>query len=472
MTLEGRGLSVVTTGGAVHSLDRSSGFPQRTVGAMQEGPGGRLWFAGMQGISAVPWRQLKRFLLGHGERPPFYSATAGEGLRTRECSTDGQPAMAVAPDGTLCFATVGGVACLEGGEPPLQPSVRRPVVLESVRADGAKVQLKRPLRFPARVRSLEFHYASLALSRLEDTAFEVWLEGLEARWQPVGDVRHVRYTHLPPGSFVFHVRSVAPDGHPFHDETSLPFTVLPPPWRSPWVMLLGAFILLGAGPSIYYYRVTALKRRRDELASLVEEQTRELRRTAAALECMTRQDPLTAIPNYRAFEEELERAWRNAIRHDCSVAVIMADIDFFKDFNDAFGHLHGDECLRRVAGALSACTHRPGDLVARYGGEEFVALLPATDLEGGVTLAESMRRAVEALRITSPRPDRYPFVTASFGVAVRKPRSTERSATVVHAADRALYRAKSAGRNRVETARDPADETTARYPAFTDTATD
>jgi len=292
---------------------------------------------------------------------------------------------------------------------------------------------------------------------------------VETGWRSIGKSRKLRYTHLPPGRFVVHIRSAAPDGSLFQDEASLPFTVLPPPWRSPWALALGGFILLVAGPAVYYYRVTALKRRRDELAALVKERTAELQRAAATLERMTREDPLTGIPNYRAFEEELERAWRNALRQHQPVAVVMADIDYFKDFNDAYGHLHGDECLRRVAGALLSCVHRPGDLVARYGGEEFVALLPGTGLDGAVQLAERMRRAVADLRITCPRPDGHPVVTASFGVATRIPRSADRSLDLVQAADRALYRAKNAGRNRVESAAEIQDDTTAQYPVMEDT---
>lgn len=160
-------------------------------------------------------------------------------------------------------------------------------------------------------------------------------------------------------------------------------------------------------------------------------------------------DGLTDIPNRRRFDEALASEWRRAHRARTPVALVLADIDYFKSYNDHYGHGAGDACLKQVAAALAAALVRPGDLVARYGGEEFVALLPDTDSHGAREAAEHMRRQVEALRIPHRHSEAGEWVTISVGVAGCIPTDDESPALLLERADRALYRAKETGRNRV-----------------------
>ncbi len=159
-------------------------------------------------------------------------------------------------------------------------------------------------------------------------------------------------------------------------------------------------------------------------------------------------DGLTGIANRRRFDEVLDREWRRARRENRSLAVILIDIDFFKYYNDTFGHLAGDECLTRVAGALSGQTRRPADLVARYGGEEFAVILPDTGIDGAMEVAEAMRRAVAGLGLAHPNSLTDEVVTISLGLAAAKPLPGQGSERLVRAADEALYLAKRSGRNR------------------------
>ena len=186
--------------------------------------------------------------------------------------------------------------------------------------------------------------------------------------------------------------------------------------------------------------------------------TRKLDAANQELTRLTSLDGLTGIANRRHFDEILAREWRRAMRQGEELAVLMCDIDFFKHFNDSFGHQSGDECLRRVAQTLVGAMDRGGDLLARYGGEEFVAVLPDTSLKGAAYVAEQMRKAVSALGIAHPGTP-FAHVTASFGVvsAVAMPETDPQA--VVGAADRALYTAKHNGRNRVYqiTSFDPED---------------
>jgi diguanylate cyclase (GGDEF)-like protein len=174
--------------------------------------------------------------------------------------------------------------------------------------------------------------------------------------------------------------------------------------------------------------------------------TRKLDAANQELKRLSALDGLTGIANRRHFDAVLAREWRRAMRKGDEVAVLMCDIDFFKRYNDSYGHQSGDECLRLVAQALSQTMDRGGDLLARYGGEEFVAVLPGTTLKGASLVAEEMRQAVSRLQIEHPG---TPFsqITASFGVASAVAMPETDPNDIVGAADRALYKAKHAGRN-------------------------
>lgn len=166
-------------------------------------------------------------------------------------------------------------------------------------------------------------------------------------------------------------------------------------------------------------------------------------------------DALTGIANRRAFDETLTREWARAMRSKNRLSLLVVDVDHFKKFNDHFGHQVGDDCLRGVAASLSAAVKRPTDLVARYGGEEFALILPDTDQEGALQVADRILAEVAALALPHPKSDTSDRVTVSVGVATAIAMSggTMRMPEgLLQAADSALYKAKSAGRNRVETA--------------------
>jgi diguanylate cyclase (GGDEF)-like protein len=163
------------------------------------------------------------------------------------------------------------------------------------------------------------------------------------------------------------------------------------------------------------------------------------------LERQARLDPLTGIANRRAFDETFETEWRRMQREGDRLALLMVDVDEFKPYNDAHGHVAGDQRLVEVARVLKTSLHRAGDFAARYGGEEFVVLLPHTDAGGARAIAEQLRAGVEALAI--PRPGGT--LTVSAGGAALVPTAVTPKESLVVLADQALYAAKRAGRNRV-----------------------
>lgn len=167
---------------------------------------------------------------------------------------------------------------------------------------------------------------------------------------------------------------------------------------------------------------------------------------------MAMKDGLTGISNRRSFDEALVREWRRMQREGGELSLILVDIDFFKRYNDTYGHQEGDVCLNAVATAIAGAVHRPGDFTARYGGEEFVVLLPATDLNAAGDLAERIRRSVELLAIPHSASDAAPHVTISLGVANVVPDQAGKPEKLLTLADQGLYAAKDTGRNRVNIA--------------------
>lgn len=189
-------------------------------------------------------------------------------------------------------------------------------------------------------------------------------------------------------------------------------------------------------------------RSRQEAESALRETQRRLQEANARLERLANEDALTGIANRREFDNRLQLEFARAARRREPLTLILLDLDRFKEFNDAAGHLAGDACLRRVADVLKLCLGRATDLLARYGGEEFVALLPDTPIEAGARLATRMRKAVGGLGIPHPGPAGG-SVTVSAGVASIVPTARSHPHALLDAADRALYTAKDRGRDRV-----------------------
>lgn len=200
---------------------------------------------------------------------------------------------------------------------------------------------------------------------------------------------------------------------------------------------LGACFFMEQGARRSFLQRTALRHKEQEL--LVAN---------AALSRLAAADGLTGLANRRRFDQRLHEEWQRAQRDRSPLSLLMVDVDYFKLYNDHYGHQQGDECLRRLAGALARQARRPADLAARYGGEEFTLLLPETEAEGALEVAEQLRQEVLSLALPHAASKVAPTVTISVGVASLVPGPEVASDGLVAAADQALYAAKHAGRNR------------------------
>lgn len=174
---------------------------------------------------------------------------------------------------------------------------------------------------------------------------------------------------------------------------------------------------------------------------------------ADTLRQMAGMDVLTEIPNRQRFENIFDMEWKRAVRKKTPLSVAYIDIDFFKKYNDEYGHGCGDTCLKEVAQDLVKTAKRPADFVARFGGEEFIAIFPETDISGAMTIAENMRRNIELLKIPHAPSAPLDYVTVSIGVNSVFPSggfSDSALVSIISDADKMLYKAKEEGRNQVK----------------------
>jgi diguanylate cyclase (GGDEF)-like protein len=181
----------------------------------------------------------------------------------------------------------------------------------------------------------------------------------------------------------------------------------------------------------------------------------ELKRYRDHLKTLSTIDGLTGIANRRKFDDSLAAEWRRARRNQSPLSMIMMDIDFFKAYNDHYGHLAGDECLRKLASEISAVCRRPADLFARYGGEEFVMLLPEIDSSGAASLARKIQDKIRSIAIPHAYSQVADHVTVSMGVASIIPGEDQTGSDLIKSADNLLYAAKENGRNQIQTTQIP-----------------
>lgn len=274
---------------------------------------------------------------------------------------------------------------------------------------------------------LTFTFAIPEVSALSPPRFVYKLEGVDSEWTDSGGQSSVSYAHLQPGRYVFHLK----DGLNGPVTESMSITILPPWWLTVWaktgyaLVLVSTFLL----SSLLFARLQTTRIRKDMLENLVM------------------QDPLTGIPNRRKFQEVLVAEKSRCKRSNHQISVLMIDIDFFKGFNDRFGHQAGDMALRSVAQTLNVTLKRPEDFVARYGGEEFVVVLPSTNRSGAERVAQKIQHALFLANIPYPGSPLSDRITVSLGISTFSPQTDLHIDSGLFSADQALYQAKRNGRN-------------------------
>ncbi len=300
-----------------------------------------------------------------------------------------------------------------------------------------------------RDRVISFEFTALHFTAPEKNQYAYMMEGLEKDWNYVGTRRFVTYSNLPPGNYVFKVKASNSDDVWNDEGKSLAIHIKPPIWQTWWFYVLCVLSLLFALRILYKWRISDLEERRKELEFLVRERTQQLEEANEELKNLATIDKLTGLSNRRKFDEYYSLEWRRSVREAKALTIIMIDVDYFKLFNDTYGHQAGDKCLKKIAKLLRRTSNRAGDIVARYGGEEFVVVLSEANKQVAYTVSSAIKKMVKKLKIQHSKSPINKYVTVSIGCASIVPSKSIKPADLLKAADDALYTSKEEGRNRV-----------------------
>lgn len=428
-----RGLFWRTLDRRIRVLDARSGLPDSYVYWVGEDREGFVWAGTNRGAARIaPSGQVRVF-------------TTNDGLGTNECNEDG---FFCDSRGRVWISTE-RLSLFQGIPAPLR-SVPPLVAIPEARVGARRLAPGEDVRLPHRHEPLTLRFAALSFLDEGATVFRYRLAGLSDTWTVAEPGQaETTYGALGAGSYVFEATATTVDGREPMAPARVRVTVEAPWWLRVPVVAAAALALLLAGAGVVRARERRLVAARTRLEATVAERTEELRRLNDQLSELAITDPLTGLPNRRSILESAEEGFSLSRRRGLPFSVAMIDFDHFKTINDTLGHSEGDrllvECSRRMAAVL-----RTEDVVGRYGGEEFLGAFPMTGPEGAIVVAERLRRAVSEARIVAPEGRALPLERASVSIGIASISPGDRTLDdLLRRADKALYAAKQAGRDRV-----------------------
>lgn len=445
-TSKGLNLAVFEAGGKVRFTSYAAAMRSQKILAIEHDLDGKIWCSTLAGLFRLDPETGKVSLF-----------TAADGL------TEGFTVNSSArgADGTLYFGGVHGMTAVtpsnvRSSSVPPQVAITDITVFNHSLQNGkprANVKAEGPVTAPtaltlsseASVFSIEFaalHYTDPGQNR-----YAYQLQGFDREWVHTDAAhRSASYTNLNPGHYVFRVKAANHLGVWNEEPATLRVTITPPFWQRWWFRMLGVALVVFTLALLYRIRIDRLTRHQVQLEKVVAARTAELEESNRKLAALSTTDGLTGVVNRRGFDLALAAEWRRAARTGQPVALSMLDVDFFKKYNDHYGHQAGDAALRAVADLITHHGRRATDIAARYGGEEFALLAADTGAADAFEAAQSM--CAELARRQLPH-EQSPFgmLTISIGVAVLVPGDANSPDMLVEMADRALYKAKQRGRN-------------------------
>ncbi len=456
-----QGLLWIGTDGGVVQFDGSSftsytmadGLPVETAFQVLEDNNGNLWVSSDQGIYKMSRQKLLQLKDGNVSSLTPRLFTHHDGMRTSECTASSR---AVKDDaGRIWFATFDGIALINPAKVTIN-TVPTPVLIQDIQVNDNPLPVGQAILMQSDQNRLQIRYTALSYVSPEQVRFKYMLEGHDADWIDAGTTREILYPSFPAGRYTFKVIACNNDGIWNLTGAELVIRKLEHFYKSPWFY----FSMVGLGVLVFwvYFRLRVMKMKENqklledqvsERTQEIQDQHKQLENYTQLLEDLAQTDPLTGLLNRRTFFDLLDREWRHCIRDERPITIVMIDIDYFKRYNDRYGHLKGDDCLQEVAGQIKKAVKRSTDLTARYGGEEFIVALPRCDISNGQSKAAEIREKVSQLRLEHADSPAADHVTISLGAACIVPKKGESYLPLINTADEALYQAKSDGRNRV-----------------------
>ncbi|MBK0026715.1 diguanylate cyclase [Stenotrophomonas sp. S48] len=454
-------------GGRLSRVGLEQGMPVDTVFQLVPDRLGNVWVSSNRGVLRTDMATLNAVADGRAPRVSVERYNEIDGMANAQANGSSGPSAILRQDGTFWVVTAGGLSTVDPQR--LQRFRERPAppaAIESVQVDGVPVHWEGTDHnsIPGG-RRLAVSFVGLSYLMSDRIRYRTRLEGLDHGWVERGAQRSVEFIGLPPGDYTLHVSAAHPGGAWGQQEAVWSFSVQPFWWQRHSVQALIALLLIAGLVALYRFLLQRYRSSNLRLAQRVDEATFDLQaqtvhlqalnqektelaerlaRQAEAFERQAREDALTGLANRRGFDETLARDFARAQRSGHPMCLVVLDIDHFKDVNDTYSHSIGDAVLVEVAQLIAAAS-RDSDLPARTGGEEFALLLNDTRLEEAAQLCARLRglfhdhadwAGVPALRVT-------------FSAGLVELAGDDRTPALLYQrADRALYRAKSDGRDR------------------------
>ena len=434
--------------GKFTSIRSSDGLYNNGVFAIEEDDQGNFWISSNVGIYKVKLSELNDFADGKTKRIRSVGYGRNDGMLNGECNGGRQPASLKDENGHIWFPTQDGVVVIN---PELNNENKFPpkVVIESVTAEKEPFNVNEKIVIKPGKRNIEINYTGINLLKPDQIRFKYRLEGHDFDWVEAESRRSAFYSYLPPGTYQFRVFAANSDGIWSEEGAVITLEIKPFFYQTELFYLIISLSVLSILLIIWRLSIYRLKRRERELAALVNEKTNELQAANEELSKLADSDGLTKVGNRRFFEKSLHNEWLRCLRSGCEIALVLIDVDFFKKYNDTYGHQAGDICLKEVAAALKNSINRPGDSVSRFGGEEFAVVLGNTNNEGAGAVADRILTNIANLNIPHRSSPIIKKITVSIGTAVILPTKNNSRSELFEAADQALYAAKENGRNQI-----------------------
>lgn len=352
--------------------------------------------------------------------------------------------------GRVWFGSDLGVSCYREEYDFDQIDIPPLIELVALDVSGEIKSMDQVNSLSAKTKILVFHFNATSFINEKAVRYRSRLKGFDEDWMPEyqSESRQIRYTNLPPGRYQFQIQAKNVMGVWSEVISSADIIIKKPIWKEWWFFPPIVLMLVVIGLGILKLQLRRIASREEHLKEIVRERTLQLQDANEELERLIIEDELTGLYNHRRFTQFCDHEWKRALRTGGPLSIILVDIDHFKLYNDSYGHVDGDNCLRRVAQTLQESGKRVTDMVARWGGEEFVFVLSETAADGALCVAEKARQDVENLKMLHQLSPISHYVTISLGCATMIPQEELNFDLLIKAADRALYLSKKNGRNR------------------------
>ncbi len=418
-----------------NSYTEEDGMASNVVTGLLEGPNKQIWAATHNGLSILD-----------PETGEIINLTPDDGIGGWEFNSGYYQD----DNGTLLFGGIHGITMIPGLtsddylEPP-QMYIKGIELFQEPLMTHRMVFNNESLELGAKENFLSFNFVALDYDAPEKTRYSYYLEGFDSGWIYAGTRDYATYSNLPSGDYRFMVKAETAKGIQ-SEAAEVSFTI-----ATPWYQSNVAYLLYMA--VVVLAIVMLLKVREGQLISrqnaVLEAVNLKLEDANQQLEALSTSDPLTGLYNRRYFNTVFEEHFLLAKRSQRPISVVMFDIDRFKDINDHYGHMAGDEVLIHVGAAAAATLPRSTDFIARFGGDEYVVVLYDTDLTGASKVAKNIKEAAEAIVLKHENREYRQLINISMGVVSRVPAREDAASELISQADKALYKAKKEGRNRI-----------------------